>query len=248
MMTQKKGKIMSIEIYGRNTCLEVIESQRKIYQGYIMQDTNQDIVNYLRRHNIAFDILNKGDFKQKYEGNHQGVVLEVEDYQTYELKPFLESLDLQKNPFLIMLDHVTDVHNLGAIIRSCEAGGVDGIIIPNKRSAKISGVVAKTSSGAIEHVKIIEVANLTNTLKTLKDYGFWSVGTDLKAKQSYQDIFVDTPLCVVIGSEGKGISRIVKEHVDYNVKIDMVGKINSLNASVSAGILIFDILRKKLKR
>lgn len=239
---------MSVMIYGRNTCQEVVNANRTIHHGYIMKDTNQDLVNLLNRHHIPCEVLEKYEFKQKFEGNHQGVVFEVEDYQVLDLKPFLQTLDLDKNPFLVMLDHVTDVHNLGAIIRSCEAGGVDGIIIPKKRTAKINGVVAKTSSGAIEHVKIIEVANLTNALKTLKDHRFWTVGTDLSAKQSYQDIFVDTPLCLVIGSEGKGISRIVKEHVDYNVKIDMVGKINSLNASVSAGILIFDILRKKLKQ
>lgn len=147
-----------------------------------------------------------------------------------------------------MLDQITDVHNIGAIIRSAEAGGVDAIIIPKHRSAKINGTVAKTSSGAIEHVNIIEVTNLTNTLEYLKEKGFWTVGTDLSADKSYQDIIIDTPLCLVIGSEGKGISKNVKNHVDYNVKIDMVGQINSLNASVSAGILIFDILRRKLNK
>jgi len=239
---------MSIEIYGRNTCLEVMKSTRKIFSGYIMENTNQDILNHLKRHKLNYKVLNKHDFKNKFQGNHQGVVLEIEDYKTYELKPFLNSLDLSTNPFLLMLDQITDVHNLGAIIRSAEAGGVAGIIIPKKRTAKLTGTVAKTSSGAVEHVKIVEVANLTNTLKILKDYGFWTVGTDLKADKSYQDIFIDTPLCLVIGSEGKGLSRIVKENVDYNVKINMVGKINSLNASVSAGILIFDILRRKLDR
>ncbi|QWB99835.1 23S rRNA (guanosine(2251)-2'-O)-methyltransferase RlmB [Mycoplasmatota bacterium] len=237
---------MSTLIYGRNTCLEVLKTDRKIYQGFVMERTNQDIIDYLKRHDIACQILNKHDFKKKFLGNHQGAILDVEDYKTLELKPFLKSLDLKKNPFLVMLDQITDEHNLGAIIRTCEAGGVDGVIIPKNRSAKITGTVAKTSSGAIEHVKVIEVTNLNNTLKTLKDNGFWSVGTDLKAKKSYQEIFVDTPLCLVIGSEGKGISKIIREHVDYNVKIDMVGQINSLNASVSAGILIFDILRKKL--
>lgn len=237
---------MSTLIYGRNTCLEVLKTDRKIYQGFVMDNTNQDIIDYLKRHKVDCQVMNKHDFKKKFLGNHQGAVLDVEDYKTYELKPFLESLDLSKNPFLVMLDQITDEHNLGAIIRTCEAGGVDGVIIPKNRSAKITGTVAKTSSGAIEHVKVVEVANLTNTLKTLKDIGFWSVGTDLKAKKSYQEIFVDTPLCLVIGSEGKGISRIVRDHVDYNVKIDMVGQINSLNASVSAGILIFDILRKKI--
>lgn len=239
---------MSIQIYGKNTCLEILKSERKIYSGFIMKNTNQDILNYLKRHNHNYIVLNKHDFKNRFHGNHQGVVLEVEDYKTYDLKPFLNNLDLKENPFLLMLDQITDVHNLGAILRSCEAGGVNGIIIPKKRSAKLNATVAKTSSGAIEHVKIIEVANLANTLKTLKEYGFWTVGTDLNADKSYQDIIIDTPLCLVIGSEGKGLSRIIKEKVDYNVKIDMVGKINSLNASVSAGILIFDILRRKLKK
>ena len=237
---------MSILIYGRNTCLEVLKTDRQIFNGYIMEDTNQDILHHLKRHDIKLELLNKHDFKKKFLGNHQGVVFEVEDYQIYELKPFIESLDLSENPLILMLDQITDVHNIGAIIRTCEAGGVAGVIIPKNRSAKITGTVAKTSSGALEHVKIIEVTNLTNTLKYLKEAGFWTVGTDLDADKSYQDIIIDTPLCLVIGSEGKGVSRIVKEHVDYNVKINMVGKINSLNASVSAGILIFDILRRKL--
>lgn len=238
---------MSVLIYGRNTCLEVLKTDRKIYQAYVMEKTNDDILIHLKRHKITYQEMSKFDFKKKFLGNHQGVIFEVEDYQTLELKPFLESLDLRKNPFLVMLDQITDVHNLGAIIRSAEAGGVDGIIIPKNRSAKISGDVAKTSSGAIEHVKVVEVTNLANTLKVLKDYGFWTVGTDLSADKSYEEIFVDTPLCLVIGSEGKGISTLVRNTVDYNVKIEMVGKINSLNASVSAGILIFDILRRKLK-
>lgn len=237
---------MSLLIYGRNTCLEVLKTERKIFKGFIMDKTNQDIKQFLKRHQIPLEVLNKHDFKKKFLGNHQGAVLEVDDYKTLDLKTWIDAIDLKKNPFVLMLDQITDVHNLGAIIRSCEAGGVDGIIIPKHRSAKINGTVAKTSSGAIEHVQIIEVTNLTNTLETLKANGFWTVGTDLSAKKSYQDIIIDTPLCLVIGSEGKGISKNVKQHVDYNVKIDMVGKINSLNASVSAGILIFDILRRKL--
>jgi 23S rRNA (guanosine2251-2'-O)-methyltransferase len=211
-----------------------------------MENTNQDIIHQLKRSNIPMELLSKHDFKKRFLGNHQGAVFQVDDYQTLDLKTFIESIDLKKNPLILMLDQITDVHNIGAIIRSAEAGGVKAIIIPKHRSAKINGTVAKTSSGAIEHVNIIEVTNLTNTLEYLKEKGFWTVGTDLSADKSYQDIIIDTPLCLVIGSEGKGISKNVKNHVDYNVKIDMVGQINSLNASVSAGILIFDILRRKL--
>lgn len=239
---------MSTLIYGKNTCLEVLKTDRQIFQAYLMENTNQDLLHYLKSYKIKYDFLDKHTFKKKFMGNHQGVVFEVEDYQVYDMASFIETIDRTSNPLVIMLDHITDVHNLGAIIRSAEAGGVAGIIIPKDRSAKINGVVAKTSSGAIEHVKIVEVTNITNTIQLLKDDGFWIVGTDLEAEQSYQEIIIDTPLCLVIGSEGKGISKLVKNSVDYNVKIDMVGKINSLNASVSTGILIFDILRRKLNK
>jgi len=236
---------MSVKIYGKNSCKEIIDIKKPIIQAFIMENTNSDFLNILKRRDVTIKVLSKHDFKNTFQGNHQGIVLEIEDYQTYELSEILNELDLENNPILVMLDGITDVHNLGAIIRTCEAGGVAAIIIPKNRSARIDGVVAKTSSGAIEHIKIIEVINLRNTLETLKKSGFWTVGTSLDAKQDYADIFIDRPLCIVIGSEGKGISRLVKETVDFNVKIPMIGKVNSLNASVSAGIIIFDILRKK---
>ncbi len=237
---------MSIKIYGKNPCKEILGNNKKILQAYIMQGTNDDIEKDLKQRNIRIKTLDKQQFNKLFIGNHQGVVFEIEDYKLFDLDEFMNTLELDKNPLVLMLDGITDPHNLGAIIRSAEAGGVSGIIIPKNRSVKITGTVAKVSSGAIEYVKIIEVTNLRNSLEKLKSKGFWTVGTDLNSEKSYQDIFVDRPLCLVIGSEGKGISKLVSETVDFNVKIDMIGKINSLNASVSAGILIFDILRKKL--
>ncbi len=237
---------MSVMIYGKNPAEEIINSKKKILRAFVQKETNEGLVKALDRRHIETQILNKAYFKKKFLGNHQGIVLEVEDYKIYHLDEFLKSIDKSKNPLVLMLDGITDPHNFGAIIRSSEAGGVAGIIIPKNRSVKITGTVAKVSSGAIEHVKIVEVTNLRNALDTLKKEGFWSVGTSLQAKQSHHDIDVSTPLVLVIGSEGKGISKIIKDNVDYNVKINMVGSINSLNASVSAGILIFDILRKKL--
>ncbi|MCK4551411.1 MAG: 23S rRNA (guanosine(2251)-2'-O)-methyltransferase RlmB [Tenericutes bacterium] len=237
---------MSIRIFGKNPALEILRTDKKIFNAYIMENTNQDIVKQLKQSNINIKSMSKHEFKKQFLGNHQGIVLEVEDYKLINLSDFLSDLDLKTNPLVLMLDGITDPHNFGAIIRSAEAAGVAGIVIPKNRSVKITGTVAKVSSGAIEHVKIVEVTNLRNSLETFKQKGFWVVGTDLKAEKSYHDIDVSTPLVLVIGSEGKGISKIVKDNVDYNVKIDMVGKINSLNASVSAGILIFEILRKKL--
>lgn len=236
---------MSVMIYGKNSCQEIIDIKKPILEAFIMEGTNSDFFNLLKRQNVKINVLSKHDFKNSFQGNHQGIVFEIEDYKTYELDEFLAELDFKADPLLIMLDGITDVHNFGAIIRTCEAGGVSGIIIPKNRSVKIGGVVSKVSSGAIEHMKIIEVTNLRNTLEKLKKQNFWAVGTSLDATEDYSTIFVDRPLCIVIGSEGKGMSRLIKETVDFNVKINMVGQVNSLNASVSAGIIIFDILRKR---
>ncbi len=236
---------MSMTIYGKNPAEEILKTDKAIFKAYIMEDTNYDIIKQLKKRDVEITRIKKHEFKKKFLGNHQGIVMEVEDYKLYDLKEFLAELNLDKNPLVVMLDGITDPHNFGAIIRSCEAGGVAGIIIPKNRSVKITGTVAKVSSGALEHVKIVEVTNLRNTLETLKQNRFWSVGADLSAEQSYHSIDVTTPLVLVIGSEGKGISNIIRNSVDYNVKIEMAGSINSLNASVSAGIIIFDILRKK---
>mgnify|MGYP003890276753 FL=1 len=144
-----------------------------------------------------------------------------------------------------MLDSLEDPHNLGAILRSADAFGVDAIIIPKHRSVGLNATVAKVSTGSIEHVDVVEVTNLTNTIKTLKDQGFWVVGTDADTDQTIHEINVDTNLCIVIGSEGKGISRLVKENCDYVVKIPMSGHVNSLNASVSAALVIYEVFHKK---
>jgi len=236
---------MSVEIYGKNACQEILKTKKSIIKAYLLEHSNQDFLNSLKKKNVFLEVLKKQEFNQRFKGNHQGIVLEIEDYETLSLESFLEIIDISQNPLLIMLDGITDVHNLGAIIRTAEAGGVAGIIIPKHRSAKITGTVSKISSGAIEHMNIIEVTNLRNTLEKLKERGFWTVGTSLDSDETYDKIFVDKPLCVVIGSEGKGMSKLLKKVVDFNVKIPMVGKTNSLNASVSAGIIIFDILRKK---
>lgn len=236
---------MSVLIYGKNSCQEIIDINKKILKAYLMEGTNRDFYGILKRRNVEVIIYDKQEFKRQFQGNNQGVVFEIEDYKTFDFDSFIKTLNIEENPLIIMLDGITDVHNFGAIIRTCEAAGVDGIIIPKNRSVKISGAAAKTSSGAIEHMKIVEVTNLRNSLEKLRDLGFWNVGTSLDADQDYSEIFVDRPLCVVIGSEGKGMSRLLKETVDFNVKINMIGKVNSLNASVSAGIIIFDILRKR---
>jgi len=236
---------MSLEIYGKNPAIEAIEGTRKIYKVKIQEGFHHPILDKIKEKNIPIEVLKKNVFNQQYPSQSQGIVLEVEDYQMVELEKIISDLDLSKNPTILMLDGITDPHNLGAIIRSAEAGGIEVIIIPKDRSVKINATVVKTSVGAIEYVKVAMVVNLNQTVEKLKKAGFWIVGTTLQNAVSYEEIYVDRPTCLIIGSEGKGMKQSLMNLTDLNVKIPMAGKINSLNASVSAGILIFDILRRK---
>ena len=171
------------------------------------------------------------------------VKLEVEDVKTYSLEDIIPNID-KEYPLVVLLDHIEDPHNFGAIIRSCEAFGVDAIIIPNDRSVDITGTVVKASVGTIEKVKIIKVTNLNNTIKKLKDYGYWVVGTDMEGTV-YTDIDYKMKTALIIGNEGKGISRLVSENCDYLAKIPMSGTVNSLNASVACGIFLAEINRSR---
>jgi len=236
---------MSLLIYGKNPITEALKAERKIIRSVILSGTNQDLADKLAKANVPVSILDKQKFREAYAGVNQGIVAEVEDYRTETLTKFLQETDIKQDPLILMLDEIQDPHNLGAILRSAEAGGVKAVIIPKHRSAGITPAVIKTSSGAIEYVQIIEVTNLTQTAEKLKEEGYWIVGTSPDAKTSYEEIYVDRPLCLVIGNEGKGMGRLLKEHCDLLVKIPMQGKINSLNASVGAGIIIFDIQRRK---
>ena len=155
------------------------------------------------------------------------------------------SILLHDKPFIVILDHLEDPHNFGAIIRTCEAAGVDGIIIPKDRSVSVNSTVMKTSAGALNNMKICMVTNLNRCIDELKDKGIWIVGTDMTDSVSYDSIDYDMPVAIIIGSEGFGISRLVREKCDFVVNIPMKGKVNSLNASVAAGILIYKIFEKR---
>lgn len=151
----------------------------------------------------------------------------------------------KEKPFLLILDEITDPHNLGAIIRSAEAFGVHGIIIPKRRAVGVNATVVKTSAGAVEHMRIAKVSNINNTIRDLKERGLWIVGTDVNAEKSFEELNYDFPVAFVIGNEGKGVSKLVLQNCDFVVKIPMKGKINSLNASVAASILIYQVVSKR---
>lgn len=234
---------MSTIITGKNTINEAIKAKRKVHELYVLKGTNQDLIEVANKNKIKVKEMDKQSINNLLPRGNQGVGASVEDYK---YTPLEEALKTQKETRLfVMLDQLEDPHNLGAILRSSDAFNVDGVIIPKNRSVKLNSTVAKVSTGAIEHVNVIEVTNLTNTIKKLKENGFWIVGTDMDTDQTIHDIQVDTDLCIVIGSEGKGISRLVKENCDYVVKIPMNGHVNSLNASVSAGLVIYEVFRKR---
>lgn len=234
---------MSIIIAGKNTIIEAIKVNHKIYELYIQKGTNNDILSLAVEKNIKVIEHDKFNLNKILPSNNQGVGALVEEYKYTSLDKAIKN-DKQNKVF-VMLDSLEDPHNLGAILRSADAFNVDAIIIPKNRSVKLNATVAKVSTGAIEHVNVVEVTNLNQTIKTLKNNGFWVVGTDASTDQTIHDIDVNTNLCVVIGNEGKGISRLVKENCDYIVKIPMSGHVNSLNASVSAALVIYEIYHKK---
>lgn len=226
-------------IYGKNVVYEKLKSDDLVKEAFVFKKfSDQEIIDLLKMKKIDIKWVDKYQLDKMVNGLHQGIILNVLDFETVSLDNILNNDS--RYPLIVMLDHLEDPHNFGAIIRSCEALGVDGIIIPNDRSVDINGTVIKTSAGAIQYMKIAKVSNLVNTIKVLKDKGYWIIGTDMNGT-SYNDMKYDMPICLVIGNEGKGMSRLVKESCDYVVSIDMVGKTNSLNASVATGIMMAKI-------
>ena len=233
-----------MQIYGKNVAIEKLNSKSKINKIYLSNKFNdKEILSLINKRNIHTKVLDNKILDKMCKGLHQGIILEVEDVKTYRYEEVIPNIE-KEYPLIVILDHLEDPHNLGAIIRSSEAFGVDAIILPNDRSVQITSTVVKTSVGTIEKMKIITVPNLNNTIKKLKDDGYWIVGTDMEGTD-YRTIDYKTKIAIVIGNEGKGISRLVSENCDYLAKIPMKGTVNSLNASVACGIFLSEIVRSR---
>lgn len=236
-------------IYGKSVVLEALKAKHKAYKLYVdtKNKDNQvdEIITLAKGQKVSVIPSDANYLKQLTNGLHQGVALEVEEYKYYDLDGVLKTINKEK-PVFVMLDGLEDPHNLGAILRTCDASGVDGVIIPKNRSVKLSPTVAKVSTGAIEYVKVIEVTNLSQTIKKMKNLGYW-ICTAEKTENSiiYDKVDYDMPVVLVIGSEGKGVSRLVKEVSDFIVELPMCGHVNSLNASVSAAILIYEVMKTR---
>lgn len=226
-------------VFGKNVAEEVINSNNKIKKAILTKNFNdQYILDYLSKNNIRIEYLDKNIMDKKYKGNHQGIVLDIEDYKYYALE------DAYKSSFVVILDHLEDPHNFGAIIRTCEAAGVDFIIIPKNRSVEINSTVMKVSAGALNNMKIIETNSLSSAIDKLKDNGFWVYATDMDG-ENYTDIEYDKKTALIIGAEGNGVSKLVLEKSDFVISIPMTGKINSLNASVAAAVVIYEVVRQR---
>lgn len=204
------------------------------------------IIELCKRKKVRFELVDKSEFIKKL-GNvkHQGIMAEVKEYRYYSIDEILNSIPEGKTPLLLMLDGLEDPHNLGAILRTCDALGVDGVIIGKNRSVGLNGTVAKVSTGAIDYVKVAQVTNLTRTLEDLKKRSFWIVGCDLDQSQDYRQVDYNLPLVIVIGSEGFGISRLVKKSCDFNVVLPMVGHVTSLNASVATAVILYQVYNSR---
>lgn len=225
-------------VYGKNVAKEMLNKKEKINKAFLYTKFNDnEILSSLKKQNIKIKYLTREELNKIESGNHQGIILEVDDYK-------YSSLDDLNDDIIVMLDHLEDPHNFGAIIRTCEAAGVKNIIIPKDRSVKVTSSVIKVSVGAIENVKIALVNNLVNTIKKLKQKGYWIIGTDMQGTD-YRDIDYSGKIILVIGNEGKGLSRLTEENCDFIASIPMRGKVNSLNASVAAALIIYEAIRGK---
>lgn len=226
---------MSDMIWGKNSINEALKTDR-IQEAYVLADSAY--IPELKKRKIPFTIKKRFELdKMSKSANHQGIIALVEEYKLSKVEDMLKD----HHGLIVVLDGLKDPHNLGAILRTADSIGVDGVIYKSHNSVKLNSTVAKVASGAIEYVKVAEVTNLTKTLKMLKEKGYWVIGTDAKAKQSYTDLDYDMNVVLVIGSEGEGISRLVLEECDFLIKLPLLGHVNSLNASVAAGILLYNI-------
>ena len=233
-----------MKVYGKNVAIETLKDNKKIYKIYLSNKfKDEEILSLIDKRKINTKILDNKELDRMCKGLHQGIILEVEDIKVYSFDEVI--LGITKDyPLVVILDHLEDPHNLGAIIRSSEAFGVDAIILPNDRSVGITSTVVKTSVGTIEKVKIINVPNINNTIRKLKDLGYWIVGTDMEGT-NYTEIDYKTKIGLIIGNEGKGMSKVTRENCDYIAKIPMKGTVNSLNASVACGIFLSEINRSR---
>ena len=252
--TQKsivKEKNYDDQIEGRNAVLELLESDRDINKIYITTGQKKGSINKIIAMAKEKKIIVVEKEKRQMDimagtENYQGVIAIVPPYEYVDVQDIIdEARKRNEDPFILILDGIEDTHNLGAIIRTAEAAGVHGIIIPKRRAASVNSTVSKIACGALQYMKIARVSNITDTINKLKEQGIWICGTDVNTDKYYYNQDLTGPLAIVIGNEANGISNLVKKQCDFLVKIPIIGNMQSLNASVSTGIIVYGILRQR---
>lgn len=227
-----------MKVFGKNVFNELKDNVKSIKKVYIAKNFNdKEIIKFIQDNKISYSVTDPKNMDGMVEGRHQGIIAVIDDYEYVDYKTMLS------DNVVVMLDHLEDPHNFGAIIRTCEAAGIKSIIIPKDRSVSVTSTVMKTSAGALEHVNIAMVNNLVNVMDDFKDNGFFVYAADMDG-QNYKDVDFANKVLLVIGSEGNGVGRLVKKNCDQILAIPMSGHVNSLNASVAAAILIYGIVNK----
>lgn len=242
------------KIEGRNAVIELLKSEKPINKIYILKGERQGSINEIiklakRNKNVIVEVdKNKLDALSETR-HHQGVIAFVSPVEYKELDDiFALAEERKEDPFIIIADEIEDPHNLGALIRSAECAGCHGVIIPKRRAVGVTEIVVKTSVGATQYVPVVRVNNINETIRALKDRGVWVVGTDGNADKLYYEQDLTGPIAIIIGSEGRGMNSLTMKNCDYLVKIPMMGKITSLNASVSGGIVMFEALKQRINK
>lgn len=241
---------MQEKLAGVNSIMEALRGKRKVHKIYVQEGRGgkriDDLLRFAQKKGVYWQYVDKQRLDSMYTvSNHQGIVAQVDSFEYSSVEEILEQAALQgKEPFILVLDGIEDPQNLGSIIRTAECAGIHGIIIPRHSSADITAAVARASAGAVEHMSIAQETNLVNCIKQLKEKGLWIVGADMDGRE-YFDGQIPSPTALVIGGEGKGIRKLVRENCDMLVSIPMMGMISSLNASVAAGLVIYEAVRQR---
>ena len=247
----REEKRFDDQIEGRNSVLELLESGKDINKIYVTRGEKHGSINKIlgiakERRIIVVEKDKRQMDEMAQEDNYQGVIAIVPPFEYVEIQDILQNAaEKNEDPFVLILDGIEDPHNLGSIIRTAETAGVHGIIIPKRRAVSVNSTVNKASAGAVEHMKIARVTNITDAIDELKRVGLWICGTDINAEKYYYNQDLTGPLGIVIGNEGKGISKVTTSNCDYIAKIPMKGTVNSLNASVACGIFLSEINRSR---
>ena len=234
--------MINMLVYGKNVARDLLNNNEDI-KSIILQDgfDDKEILSLIEKRNIKTNYKAKKEIDDLIDGLHQGIILSIPDYQYHNINSIFDNND----EVVLILDHIEDPHNFGAIIRTCEAAGIKSIIISQDRQVPVNSTVMKTSAGTLSNVNIVMVSNIAQAIEKLKDNGFWIVGTALDDSVDYREIDYSGKIAIVMGNEGKGISNLVAKKCDYLAKIPMYGKTNSLNVSVATGIMIYEVIRDR---